>query len=123
MLHFDAMVRQFHARYAGAATRVFGTGRTPGGAASYDLLVREVVGADVLDLGCGDGSLLARMPTGLRLTGVDMSPEELAAARDRDLPATFIEARAQALPLADAWRLERDLASQFRPDSLGFVQE
>ena len=58
----------------------------------------------VLDLGCGDGVLLERIGVrapGARLIGVDMSAEDLALAARRLPDATWHEARAQALPLAD----------------------
>jgi SAM-dependent methyltransferase len=58
----------------------------------------------VLDLACGDGHLLALLqPLGRPLLGVDLSAGELAAARARlgDGVALY-QARAQALPLADA---------------------
>jgi SAM-dependent methyltransferase len=61
----------------------------------------------VLDLACGDGPLLAALAArgqgGLTLTGIDMSPGELLAARRRvGTAVTLLQARAQALPLADA---------------------
>lgn len=78
-------------------------------ASSYECLA-SVVPADthtVLDLACGDGFLLsllaARRQPGLSLVGVDLSAGELAAARRRLGDAAVLhQARAQALPLADA---------------------
>ena len=51
----------------------------------------------ILDLGCGAGSLRAQL-AGLRVTGVDIDPRELA--RNRDLPAVCAESH--GLPFAAA---------------------
>ncbi len=60
---------------------------------SYDRLAAAVPpGARVLDLGCGDGALLARLPGAI---GVDLSRAELARSRH-----PVICGRAQALPFA-----------------------
>ena len=64
------------------------------------------VGMQVLDVGCGTGLLareaLAIIGAGGSLTGVDPSPGMMAQAR-RALPAaTFIEGRAEHLPVPDA---------------------
>ena len=54
----------------------------------------------VLDLGCGDGQLTERLiATGASVTGVDLSPEMLAAARSRGIDAH--EGSAESLPFAD----------------------
>jgi ubiquinone/menaquinone biosynthesis C-methylase UbiE len=59
----------------------------------------------ILDLACGDGyllSLLAQRFSSTRLTGIDMSPEELAAARERLQNRAELQlAHAAALPLED----------------------
>lgn len=52
--------------------------------------------ARVLDLACGDGSLLVHL--GPRAVGLDFSREELAAT----LAPRVVQGRAQALPFADA---------------------
>lgn len=58
-------------------------------------------GEHVLDLGCGDGQLTARLAaTGAHVEGVDASPQMAAAARGRGLTVT--EASAESLPFADA---------------------
>jgi SAM-dependent methyltransferase len=57
-------------------------------------------GDRILDLGCGNGQLTARLAaTGARVTGVDLSPEMVAAARALGLEAEV--ANAEALPFAD----------------------
>ncbi len=57
-------------------------------------------GERILDLGCGDGQLTARLvATGALVTGVDASPEMVAAARGRGIDAH--EAAAERLPYAD----------------------
>lgn len=59
----------------------------------------------ILDLACGDGYLLQVLAshfTHTRLIGIDMSPEELAAARDRLGGRAELQlAHAAALPLED----------------------
>ena len=43
-------------------------------------------GERILDLGCGDGQLTLRLAaTGASVTGVDASPEMVAAARTRGI--------------------------------------
>jgi len=57
-------------------------------------------GESILDLGCGDGQLTERLAaTGAIVTGVDVSPEMLAAARSRGIDAH--EGSAELLPFAD----------------------
>jgi SAM-dependent methyltransferase len=57
-------------------------------------------GESILDLGCGDGQLTLRLAaTGVHVTGVDLSPEMVAAARARGVDA--LEASAESLPFAD----------------------
>ncbi|MFC5498611.1 class I SAM-dependent methyltransferase [Caenimonas terrae] len=76
---------------------------------SYECLAAVVPSGPgtLVDLACGDGYLLAllaaRRQAGLSLVGIDLSAGELAAARRRLGPAVLLhQARAQALPLADA---------------------
>lgn len=78
-------------------------------ASSYECLAIAVPAGPgtVVDLACGDGYLLSLLATrrqaGLALTGVDLSAGELDAARRRlGAAAVLHQARAQALPLADA---------------------
>jgi SAM-dependent methyltransferase len=50
-------------------------------------------GADVLDLGCGAGlPMTAALATGRRVTGVDISGEQIRLARRNVPSATFVEA-------------------------------
>ena len=72
---------------------------------ALDLAVRLIpAGADVLELGCGAGvPMTAGLAAGRRLTGVDISAEQILRAR-RNVPhATFIQ--------ADMTTLERPPAS------------
>lgn len=109
------MLRAFHARYAGGASEAFAPGDAGDGRNSYEHLLDGLTLADpggegpprlrVLDAGCGDGFLLERLASrrpDLDLVGVDMSPEELACARQR-LPSngSLIEATLDAVPLPD----------------------
>lgn len=58
-------------------------------------------GERILDLGCGDGQLSARLAAGgARVTGVDASAEMTAAARARGITAEH--GAAERLPFADA---------------------
>jgi SAM-dependent methyltransferase len=82
----EARVLAVHAARPGFTSRGFER------SGSYDRLAAAVSGR-VLDLACGDGALLARLPHAI---GVDLSPHELARAGPR-----VIRARAQALPFAD----------------------
>ncbi len=103
----DELLRAYHARYPGATALAFADGRMADGRSSYHVLADLPAAGDrVLDLACGDGHLLELLVArGLRgLVGVDMSAEELAAAAARPALAgvQLVEARAQALPLAEA---------------------
>jgi SAM-dependent methyltransferase len=61
-------------------------------------------GADVLELGCGAGlPMTARLAVGRRLTGVDISPEQVRRARRNVPDATF--------EVADMTALDRPVAS------------
>lgn len=58
-------------------------------------------GERILDLGCGDGQLTARLAaSGANIRAVDASPAMVAAARARGVAAD--EAQAEKLPYADA---------------------
>jgi SAM-dependent methyltransferase len=105
-------LRAWHARYPGASSAAFGYGRVgDAGVSSYSLLVDDVAALrdvrTVVDIACGDGHLLAllaaRLPSA-QVIGVDMSPEELNAARARRLSENvqLVSARADALPSGDA---------------------
>ena len=106
----DDFMRAFHARKPGVTARAFARGTLAGGLgegrSSYALLADAArVGERVLDLGCGDGWLLqelrARGSRAEALVGIDMSREELAAARAREaLAGVDLRCeRAQALSL------------------------
>lgn len=102
-------LRAVHRDHAGFTETCARACRDAAGRTSYDWLAEVVpaeAGGHVLDLACGSGPLLGILHArgaGLRLTGVDMCPEELTLARDR-LPhggATLLQAEAQdmaALP-------------------------
>jgi SAM-dependent methyltransferase len=100
----DQLLRAYHARYPGATSLAFADGRLADGRSSYQLLADLAGPGDaVLDLGCGDGHLLELLGGCRDRIGVDMSAEELAAARRRPALADvrLLHGRAQALPLAD----------------------
>ncbi len=65
----------------------------------------EPAGKDVVDIGCGGGWLARALAArGARVTGVEISEEQLAAARTRDdgNGPSYLVGTAQALPLEDA---------------------
>jgi SAM-dependent methyltransferase len=70
------------------------------------LLVREgdLSGRRVLDLGCGTGRFAAALSERHRcaVVGVDPSPEMLAVARKREGAVTWLQGRAEAIPLEDS---------------------
>lgn len=106
MTEAELFLKQWHARHAGGSAVVFGNARDAAGRTSYQRLAAVVDdGVDALDLACGDGFLLEAIAAAAprtRLTGVDMSEDELAAAARRLPHVPLIEARAQVLPFEDA---------------------
>jgi SAM-dependent methyltransferase len=60
---------------------------------------------DVLDVGCGDGGLTRELAgLGARVTGIEVSERQLAAARAADdgaLDTRYLVGRAEAIPLPD----------------------
>ena len=105
MTEAETFLTAWHRRHAGTSALVFGGARGADGRDSYEQLAAVVPdGVDVLDLACGDGFLLAAIrdnAPNARLTGVDMSPDEVAAARGRLPTVRVVEARAQSLPFPD----------------------
>jgi ubiquinone/menaquinone biosynthesis C-methylase UbiE len=63
----------------------------------------ELGGARVLDLGCGPGRAAAALAErhGAVVTGLDSSPEMLAAAREVAPSVTFVQGFAEDLPFGD----------------------
>jgi SAM-dependent methyltransferase len=64
-------------------------------------------GAEVLDVACGTGVVaLTAARLGARVTGVDLTPELVARAKENaalmKVEATFLEGDAEALPVSDA---------------------
>jgi ubiquinone/menaquinone biosynthesis C-methylase UbiE len=60
-------------------------------------------GRATLDLGCGEGRFARALAAeGHSLTGVDISPELIALARDDDPDGTYVIADADSLPFDDA---------------------
>jgi len=89
--HFDAIAP----RYDELRAQLFGD--------ALALLVREgdLAGRRVLDVGCGTGRFAAALTESHSCTviGVDPSPGMLAVARARTADVTWLEGRAEALPL------------------------
>ncbi len=64
--------------------------------------LQPLAGRAVLDVGCGAGDLAKVLDgRGARVTGIDPNAEAVAAARRKVPGATFLQASATALPLAD----------------------
>jgi SAM-dependent methyltransferase len=114
----ESFLLDYHRHHPGATAQMLAHGRAEDGRSSYALVADcapppEALGGAgepgsiILDLGCGDGYLLALLarrgyPTP-SLVGVDISPDELAAARRRaDLADVDLrQERAQATSLPD----------------------
>lgn len=57
----------------------------------YDRVVQFARGPEVLDLGCGSGNVALRLARrGLRVTGVDLSPDMLNLARQKTPPEATV---------------------------------
>lgn len=109
----EAFLRAFHRAHPGITTRAFARGRADDGRSSYEILADAAGeamtrGQGILDLGCGDGYLLEvlalRGAPVDRLVGVDLSADEIHAARARaSLRGAALRCeRAQAMSLPDA---------------------
>ncbi len=60
-------------------------------------------GLDVLDVGCGPGALVRELTArGARVTGLEISERQLAAARREDPNGRYLVGRAEDLPVADS---------------------
>jgi SAM-dependent methyltransferase len=90
---------ELHRARPGITEATLGGFRDHRGRTGYDLLAEKGRGV-VLDLGCGNGPLIAAL--GGRGIGVDACAPEIEIARARHPEATFHVARAQSLPLSDA---------------------
>jgi SAM-dependent methyltransferase len=98
----QAFLRRFHAARPGVTAAALARGDAGGGRSTYARLAACLRrGERVLELGCGDGVLLAELAAReVSAIGLDMSPEELALARARG--ATVVQGCAQQLPFAGA---------------------
>ena len=84
-------------------------------------LVRE--GARILDLGCGDGDLLAALAPGEGI-GVDFSPAMLAVARARHPDLTFLEADLEdTAALIDVLKDKGPFDYIILSDTLGYLND
>ncbi|MFE7803010.1 class I SAM-dependent methyltransferase [Nocardia sp. NPDC057440] len=102
----EAFYQRIHDQMPEAMSRYVAANPLPDGRTSYQFIADQVPDAlNVLDLGCGDGSLLAILArngaTGL--AGIDLSEGQLASARRRSelVDAELRLGRAQELPFAD----------------------
>ncbi|WP_326565458.1 class I SAM-dependent methyltransferase [Amycolatopsis rhabdoformis] len=103
----ELWLREYHDRKPDSQSVLIEAGKVVGdGRASYDVFA-ELVGTPprVLDLGCGDGALLATFARqgSAHLAGIDLSAGELALARRRpELASARLEhGRTQELPFGD----------------------
>ncbi|MCE9585933.1 class I SAM-dependent methyltransferase [Candidatus Uhrbacteria bacterium] len=65
---------------------------------AIDAVLKEVVGENVLEAGCGKGVLIGKLSERWKVTGTDIIISEHAR---RHTSATFFEANVEALPFAD----------------------
>lgn len=132
----EAFMRAFHRAHPGITTRAFARGRADDGRSSYAILAGaagEALGRGqvILDLGCGDGYLLEllvqRGARAERLVGVDLSADEIDAARARPrLHGAVLrceDARAMSLPDASAGCVLSHLAFTLMSDVEAVVAE
>lgn len=77
----------------GARYREWTTSHAPGDRAWFldEVLQRLPADAEVLELGCGPGTVSPRLADGRRYTGIDLSAGQLALARERLPGGTFIQ--------------------------------
>jgi SAM-dependent methyltransferase len=93
-----------HDKMAAAETRHFwfvGT-RTVMMTVLRRALGRRLDGARILDVGCGTGYTLTRLPEGVQAVGLDFAPAALRHAARRAPRASFVRGSAYRLPFADA---------------------
>ncbi len=107
---WDAYLRSFHRETPRATPDGVGQFRSIDDKTSYRLLsdtLKPQAGqrVNVLDLACGDGRLvediIAVLGHDAAVTGLDMSEDEIARARQSYPTATFCVGRAQSLPFSD----------------------
>jgi phosphatidylethanolamine/phosphatidyl-N-methylethanolamine N-methyltransferase len=77
-----AQVERSYRRYAPMYDFVFGAVLSPGRVAMAQL-VRSLAPEHILEVGVGTGLTLGRYPAQARITGIDVSPEMLAAAQQK----------------------------------------
>jgi phosphatidylethanolamine/phosphatidyl-N-methylethanolamine N-methyltransferase len=75
-------VERSYRRYAPVYDLLFGASLGPGRVA-MTRLVQTLAPEHILEVGVGTGLTLSKYPAGSRITGVDVSPEMLAEARQR----------------------------------------
>ena len=100
-----AHLKTVHKHHTGFTEKCASSCRDRSGLNSYEWLaeiVPNINGTRVLDLACGSGPLLKILynrSIDLKLTGVDVSPEELALARERisDYEVNLFQLKAQNL--------------------------
>lgn len=100
MTDWPAYLAEFHGARPGVTETLLGACRGPGGGGPYRWLSRALGGADegslTVDLGCGSGPVAGHFGPWV---GADVSPEELAAARDQGR-GPLVAAAAEAVPFA-----------------------
>jgi len=100
----------FHSAYPGVTSDLLAPLRTADGETSYEMLARRIKASapearDILDVGCGDGTLLACLAQlygrDVRLCGIDLSAAELAHARARVPQAQLVRGDASSADMRE----------------------
>jgi SAM-dependent methyltransferase len=98
----------FHHAYTSVTPALMSQLRAPDGRTSYEVLAQRIKALvpnarDILDVGCGDGTLLRELErtfdSTISLTGVDLSEDELARGRAISSSVRFVRGEVSAIDL------------------------
>lgn len=103
----ETFLKEFHKKNPSCTPAAFLHGYTSDGLSSYDYLTSHLLEnnktATIIDLACGDATLAKKIiehhGSKINVIGIDMSTGELDVARKKLPEVTFIEAKAQDIPI------------------------